>query len=85
MTTPRIDWWRVITDLERAGISHERVAAECVRSKAWVANIKNCPNAEPRFHDGMILLRIWQQWVGDITQASRPVVIGPNGQEPVPM
>lgn len=64
MTQPRIDWWQVISDLERAGVSHERVAAECMRSKGWVAKFKTCPDTQPRFHDGMMLLAIWEQWVG---------------------
>ena len=37
----RVDWWQVVTDLERRGISHERVAAECLRSKGWVDCVKN--------------------------------------------
>ncbi len=61
---PRIDWWQVITDLGRAEISHERIAAECLRSKGWVDNLKNTPGTEPRFHDGMIVLALWQEHCG---------------------
>lgn len=64
MTRTRIDWWQVISDLERAGISHERVASECMRSKGWVAKFKTCPDTEPRFHDGTLLLALWEQHVG---------------------
>lgn len=65
MTRPaRIDWWQVITDLERAEVSHRRIAAECLRWNGWVANLKNTPNTEPRFHDGMMLLGLWKQHCG---------------------
>lgn len=59
----RVDWWRVITDLERNGISHDRVAAECLRSKGWVDCIKN-GQSEPRFHDGLVLLGLWSEATG---------------------
>jgi len=59
----RVDWWRVITDLERAQWSHERLAAECLRSKGWVDGVKN-GQSEPRFHDGLILLKIWSDVTG---------------------
>lgn len=65
MTKPsRIDWWQVITDLERAEVSHERIAAECLRSKGWVDNLKNTPGTEPRFHDGAVLLGLWATYCG---------------------
>lgn len=57
----RVDWWRVIVDLERAGFTHERVAAVCMRSKPWVANLKNTPGTEPRYRDGRVLLSLWTE------------------------
>jgi len=59
----RVDWWQVVTDLERRGISHERVAAECLRSKSWVDCVKN-GQSEPRFHDGLIVLSLWAHAIG---------------------
>jgi hypothetical protein len=59
--TGRIDWFRVVVDLQRAGYSHERIAAECMRGKTWVWSLQNVPGTEPRFHDGMLLLGLWAQ------------------------
>jgi len=74
LTKPsRIDWWQVITDLERAEVSHERIAAECLRSKGWVDNLKNTPGTEPRFHDGAVLLGLWAIYCGG-PKRSAPVL-----------
>ena len=62
--TQRIDWFRVITDLERSGFSLERIADECMRGKTWAWSLKNVPNTEPRFHDGMLLLGMWADQTG---------------------
>jgi hypothetical protein len=67
MTYPkvrRIDWFRVIVDLERARWSLERIAVAVERSKGWVSNLKNIPGTEPRFHDGLMLLGLWSQVTG---------------------
>lgn len=61
--TQRIDWWRVISDLQQAGYSVDRIAAECLRSHGWVLQLKNL-YAEPRFHDGMMLLGLWADATG---------------------
>ena len=60
----RVDWWQVITDLERRGVSHSRIAVEVGRSKTWVNDLKNIPDTEPRFHDGMLLLGLWRETTG---------------------
>jgi hypothetical protein len=62
--TGRIDWFRVIVDLQRAGYSHDRIAAECLRGKTWVWSLQNVPGTEPRFHDGMLLLGLWATATG---------------------
>ncbi|MFT3720405.1 hypothetical protein [Pseudorhodoferax sp.] len=66
-----MDWWRVITDLERAGVPHSVVAVEVGRSKGWVANLKNIYGTEPRFHDGMLLLGLWHDRVGGMVPIAR--------------
>lgn len=58
-----IDWFRVIVDLERAGWSHERVAAECLRSSGWVQLLKDLTRS-PRHDDGEALLALWGQATG---------------------
>lgn len=67
----RVDWWRVITDLQRSGYSIERIAAECLRSVGWVMGLKNIPDTEPRFADGMLLLALWASATGN-SQADAP-------------
>lgn len=80
--TGRIDWFRVVVDLERSGLSLERIAAECLRGKTWAWSLKNIPDTEPRFHDGLLLLGLWARHSGK-DQAEAPVlaeVVGnPNG------
>jgi len=62
--TSTIDWFRVIVDLERGGYSLERIAAECMRSKGWVSNLKSVPNTEPRYRDGVVMLALWSESTG---------------------
>lgn len=67
----RVDWWRVVTDLQRAGYSTDRIAAECLRSVGWVDGLKNRA-AEPRFADGMQLLGLWADVAGmDVADAPK--------------
>ena len=55
----RIDWFRVIVQIERQGWSLERIAIEMERSKGWISNLKNLPGTEPRYHDGWMLIALW--------------------------
>ncbi len=73
----RIDWFRVIVELERARYSHERIAAELMRSKGWVSNLKSVPGTEPRHSDGQALLALWARATG------RPVHDAPIERETV--
>lgn len=59
-----IDWWRVITDLERAELSHAKVAEAVGMSKGWVAYLKDSPGAEPRHSIGVRLLQLWVRQTG---------------------
>jgi hypothetical protein len=60
----RIDWFRIIVDLERARWSHERVAVECMRSKGWVAALKDGAS-QPRHDDGEHLVSLWMRATGN--------------------
>jgi hypothetical protein len=86
MTYPkvaRIDWFRVIVDLERARWSLERIAVAVERSKGWVSNLKNIPGTEPRFHDGLMLLGLWSQVTGkDRATVEVRAIVAAKGQEP---
>ena len=63
-TESRVDWFRVIVDLERARWSLDRIAQDVGRSKGWVSNLKNIPDTGPRFHDGLMLLGLWAEVTG---------------------
>lgn len=55
----RVDWFRVIVNLERCGYTIRDVAEQVGMSKGWVEHLKNSPGAEPRYDDGNILLDLW--------------------------
>lgn len=56
----RIDWFRVIVDLERSGMSQADIGERIGRSQQMVNVYKTVPDAEPRFAVGMALLQLWQ-------------------------
>lgn len=66
-----VDWWRVITDLERAGCSHSRIAAEVLRGKGWVDGLKNMPGYQPKHADGETVIVLWCKFTGK-TRADLP-------------
>lgn len=54
----QIDWFRLITDLERAGFTHTKIARQLVASKSTITYWKQ--GAEPRYCDGERLIRLWE-------------------------
>lgn len=54
----RIDWFRVLMDLKRAGLSLEAIAAKVGVSKSAVIGWKNL-FAEPKHGDGERLIWLW--------------------------
>lgn len=60
----RIDWFRVIVDLERSGLFQHEIGAAAGISQAQVSGYKSIPNTEPTFHVGMLLLGLWSERVG---------------------
>lgn len=56
---PKIDWFRVIVNLERAGHSQRDIAFFMGMSQPWVKHLKNSPGAMPRYSDGVKLLKWW--------------------------
>lgn len=64
MSTPHIDWFRVIVDLERSGLTQAEIGEYCGRSQNQVSAYKSIPNTEPRFHVGMLMLELWAQRTG---------------------
>jgi hypothetical protein len=55
----RVDWFRVIVNLERQGYSIRDLAFLVERGKGWIEHLKNSPGAEPRYDDGSVLLDLW--------------------------
>ena len=64
--TRRIDWWQVIVDIERSGLSQREIASQVgYESHASVNQLKNDPGRnEPRFHFGAMLLALWFERTG---------------------
>ena len=68
----RIDWERVILDIQRSTwmdgksdrYSNRSIARACGRGENWVWNLKNIPNTEPKFHDAIMLLALWAEKTG---------------------
>jgi len=68
----RIDWERVIMDIQRAtGLadmsdraSLAEIASACGRTFTWAWNLKNIPGTQPKLHDGLILLGLWAEVMG---------------------
>jgi hypothetical protein len=57
---PRVDWWRVITDLMRAGLSQRQIAARCDCDHSTINGLRNAVTAhEPRYVLGVQILALW--------------------------
>jgi hypothetical protein len=57
--TQRIDWFRVICELQRSGWTLASIGAQVGRSEGWVIHLNNSPDAQPRFDDGEALIALW--------------------------
>lgn len=56
----RIDWWRMIEDLRRTGLSIESIADATKIPKSTLLGYRNL-DAEPKHADGECLRRLWLQ------------------------
>lgn len=54
----KIDWFRIITDLERSGYSHFSISVVVNVGKRTVGGWKN--GATPRWEEGEQLLSLWE-------------------------
>lgn len=54
----QIEWFRVISDLERSGMTQAQIGAAVGRSQNSINQYKSA-GLEPRFHIGMLLLGLW--------------------------
>jgi hypothetical protein len=60
----RVDWFRIVVDLERSGMSQAAIGLAIGRSSAQVFAYKSIPDTEPPFHHAMMLLGLWEERVG---------------------
>lgn len=66
-----VDWFRVITDLRRAGETYLRIARAVAVSESAVRLWAG--GTEPRYRDGVALLLLWERVTGK-TQECAPLV-----------
>jgi len=66
-----VDWFRVITDLQRHGVYADSIAKQIGVAKSTVQNWKII-ETEPRHRDGEALLRIWRT----VTEQQEPPMRG---------
>lgn len=59
----KVDWFRVIVDLERSGYSHCAIATVCDVAKRTVGGWKQ--GSSPKFDDGVLLLSLWESVTGN--------------------
>lgn len=69
----RIDWPRVIADLERFGLREVAIGRAVGRTKNWVMRLRRGIHPDPRFVDGCRLLRLWSDATG------KPIADAPKG------
>lgn len=55
--TEKVDWFRVVVDLERSGYSHADIAAVVGVGKSTVQGWKD--GARPKFEEGEMLIGLW--------------------------
>lgn len=68
----RIDWERVVLDIQRSAWLREQsqwkslraIAHACGRGENWAWSLKNIPNTEPKFHDALLLIGLWAETTG---------------------
>lgn len=66
----RVDWWRVVSDIEQTGMPQARIAKHLGRSFGWVDYVKNSPGASPKWEDGDRLLQLWLHCTGGLQTAA---------------
>lgn len=59
MTTARIDWFRVITDLQRSGLSQRQLALEIQVDHKTICNYAN-GISEPSYSRGCAILDVYR-------------------------
>jgi hypothetical protein len=55
----RIDWWKLLNDLRRAGMGFDVVSQSTGIPMSTIAGYKNL-DAEPKHADGSVLVGLWK-------------------------
>lgn len=55
----RVDWFRVVAELQQAGYKIENIAAAVDVPKSTLMGWRNPPYSEPRHADGERLIALW--------------------------
>lgn len=72
-TIARIDWFKVLMDLKRAGLSLKTTAMFVETSKGAVIGWKD-QGCEPSYHHGERLLMLWMRATG-LNKSDAPVMV----------
>lgn len=82
----RIDWFRVIVDIERSGLAQWEIGQAIGMSQTQVRAYKSIPNTEPRFHVGLMLLALWaERKAGNRTDDGKHSPRSSERSEPCPV
>lgn len=60
----RVDWFRVIVDMERAGLTQQAIADRARCGKGSIHALKVGISAQPVFGNGVRLLALWMECTG---------------------
>ena len=55
----RVDWWRLLEDLRRTGLSLEAISGAVSIPKSTLLGYRNL-DAEPKHADGTLLVALWK-------------------------
>lgn len=59
----RVDWFRIVVDLERRGYGSKRISAEIEVPRSTIVGWK-LENARPKFEEGLRLALLWAEVTG---------------------
>lgn len=70
VASTNLDWWQIVTDMERSGLSQREIAVRVgYGSHGSVNTLKNMPGQEPIFGFGVRLLVLWMDRTGKTSEA----------------
>ena len=61
---PRVDWWRVITDLAEHGHTTRKLAKCLGKPRGGISMLRNGGVSQPKHADGEELIELWMSATG---------------------